>query len=51
MDAGRIARMRVARPDAGHHVISGAWHDLHLDQPARWHHLLETLLAGRMRIL
>ena len=51
MDPDRIGRMRSARPDAGYHVIPGAGHDVHLDQPERWHQLLESLLTARMRKL
>lgn len=45
------AAMRCARPEAGYHAIPGAGHDVHLDQPERWHQLLESLLTARMRKL
>jgi pimeloyl-ACP methyl ester carboxylesterase len=44
IDRNRIDLMCTRRPETGLHAVSGAGHDVHLDQPGRWIALLERLL-------
>jgi pimeloyl-ACP methyl ester carboxylesterase len=44
IDTARIDRMCAMRPQTGRHVVAGARHDLHLDQPERWLALLADLI-------
>lgn len=44
IDQNRVDLMCARRPEAGRHVVPGAGHDVHLDQPDHWIALLERLL-------
>jgi pimeloyl-ACP methyl ester carboxylesterase len=45
VNPGRIERMCQERPGTRHHLITGAGHDLHLDQHERWVATLREILA------
>lgn len=43
--AARVDRMWDQRPETGRHLVAGAGHNLHLEQPQRWINLLGNLLG------
>jgi pimeloyl-ACP methyl ester carboxylesterase len=46
IDPDEVQRMRAARPEAGHVVVPGSGHDVHLDQPEQWAAILGDYLEA-----